>query len=188
MRDAFEERREAGEQRIEPRAREARLAVEPLAELFLRQPRELLGLALETLVEPGPITGTTVVRMLEQFERDYEQLYGEGTGYAAAGFSVAGVRVRASAAVSDFSMTSAESSATSSAATPVATRSVLFPASGNKRVEAGIYRGAELVDGSTVTGPAIIEYPNTTAVLHDGDVASVDALGNLIISIAADAR
>lgn len=60
---------------------------------------------LETLVEPGSITGTTVVHMLEQFERDYEQLYGEGTGYSAAGFAVAGIRVRASASVSDFSLT-----------------------------------------------------------------------------------
>jgi hypothetical protein len=52
LRDAFEPRRDAHEQRAETRAGEARFSVEPLAEFFLREATELLRLPLEALIEP----------------------------------------------------------------------------------------------------------------------------------------
>jgi N-methylhydantoinase A len=41
-----------------------------------------------------------------------------------------------------------------------------------------------LSSGDIVTGPAVIEEPNTTILLHPGDVASVTDTGHLIIRIA----
>ena len=52
LRDAFEARREACEQRLDASFGKPRFALEPLAELFLREPAELLRLALEPDVEP----------------------------------------------------------------------------------------------------------------------------------------
>lgn len=42
-----------------------------------------------------------------------------------------------------------------------------------------------LLPGDTIAGPAIIEQFDTTTVIEPGDSARVDAMGNLIIAIAA---
>lgn len=137
---------------------------------------------LETPVEAGEITGHVVDQVLARFEADYEELYGERTGNSAAGFSIATLRVRASAPVSDFALEPAPpGDGTARAEAP--TREVVFPGSAHGRVTTRIYRGAELAAGDTVTGPAVLEYPNTTAVLHPGDAASIDVFGNLVITV-----
>jgi len=45
-----------------------------------------------------------------------------------------------------------------------------------------IFDRASLGRGATLTGPAIVEQPDTTVVIDPGATAVVDALGNLVIS------
>jgi N-methylhydantoinase A len=50
--------------------------------------------------------------------------------------------------------------------------------------DAEIYDGTLLEPGMTFKGPAIVEDPGTTVVLHPGNDAEVDGYGNLHITIS----
>lgn len=145
---------------------------------------------LEVHVPSGRMDAERVLMLIKQFETDYDRLYGEGTGYAAAGFAISGLTVRASAPVSNFSLKELSDKSKTAGADdePVAQRDILFYGNEGVRVNANIYRGTTLSTGSAVDGPAVIEYPDTTVVLHPGDTASVDDLGNLIITVASRDR
>ncbi|HIN60747.1 MAG TPA: hypothetical protein EYM88_11665 [Gammaproteobacteria bacterium] len=43
-----------------------------------------------------------------------------------------------------------------------------------------------LTNGLVVTGPAIVEQPDTTCVIDPGAVATVDDAGNLVIEVGGD--
>jgi N-methylhydantoinase A len=53
--------------------------------------------------------------------------------------------------------------------------------SGSDAVTALVVDRAGLRSGDDVTGPAIVEQPDATTLLSDGDVATVDAAGNLVV-------
>ena len=63
----------------------------------------------------------------------------------------------------------------------VGERAVYFVGSGF--TSCAIYRRAFLNPGERISGPAIIEEPASTTVIHPGDIAFADASGNLIIDI-----
>jgi N-methylhydantoinase A/oxoprolinase/acetone carboxylase beta subunit len=43
---------------------------------------------------------------------------------------------------------------------------------------------ASLTSGDAIEGPAIVEQADSTTVLQPGDVARVDAHGNLVVAVA----
>src|SRR5262249_38120329 len=49
--------------------------------------------------------------------------------------------------------------------------------------DTAIFDRAALKRGATIAGPAIVEQPDTTVVIDPGATASVDGLGNLVISV-----
>lgn len=51
--------------------------------------------------------------------------------------------------------------------------------------EATIYDGSKLEPGMTFHGPAIVEDPGTTVVIHPGDTVKIDGYGNIHIALAA---
>jgi N-methylhydantoinase A len=63
-----------------------------------------------------------------------------------------------------------------------ATRAVYFA---GEWLDTPVFARETLVAGDEITGPAIIEQLDTTTVLEPGDRARVDALGNLIVSVAS---
>jgi N-methylhydantoinase A len=48
-----------------------------------------------------------------------------------------------------------------------------------ERLATPVHRGEELAAGVTVNGPAILEFPDTTLVVHPGQGARADELGNV---------
>ncbi len=50
---------------------------------------------------------------------------------------------------------------------------------------AAIYDGTKLEPGMTFVGPAIVEDPGTTVVIHPGNRVEVDGYGNIHIHLAA---
>ena len=46
--------------------------------------------------------------------------------------------------------------------------------------------GPSLPAGARVDGPAVIEEPNATTLIHPGDVATVSDAGHLVIDVALD--
>ena len=51
-----------------------------------------------------------------------------------------------------------------------------------KRRPTPVYDGERLVAGNRIKGPAIVETPDTTVVVHPGSALAVDALGNFEIT------
>ena len=66
------------------------------------------------------------------------------------------------------------------------TRKAWFPEAGGY-VETAIIDREAFASGATITGPAIVEDPDCTAVILPGDVARISAEGHLIIDIAQKA-
>jgi N-methylhydantoinase A/oxoprolinase/acetone carboxylase beta subunit len=48
-----------------------------------------------------------------------------------------------------------------------------------------VYERAEMPAEEEVAGPAIIEEPSATTVVHPGQRAHIDTLGNLILELEA---
>lgn len=65
---------------------------------------------------------------------------------------------------------------------PAAMRSAWF---GGRWIDTPVVARQALQPGAELRGPAIVEQLDTTTVIEPGDVARVDAMGNLIITIAA---
>jgi N-methylhydantoinase A len=65
------------------------------------------------------------------------------------------------------------------------TRTVVFD-DPNRPLAARIAWRPSLPAGSKVEGPAVIEEPNSTTLIHPGDVATVSEAGHLMISVAIE--
>jgi N-methylhydantoinase A len=65
------------------------------------------------------------------------------------------------------------------------TRPVFFAIPEPGFVEAPVYERARLGAGTRLLGPAIVEEPAATAVLHPGDHAEVNPYGSLVINRGA---
>ena len=50
--------------------------------------------------------------------------------------------------------------------------------------KAAIYDGTKLEPGMSFTGPAIVEDPGTTVVIHPGNQVEIDGYGNIHITLA----
>jgi N-methylhydantoinase A len=48
-----------------------------------------------------------------------------------------------------------------------------------------VWWGEGLVAGNRVAGPAIIQVPDTTIVVHPGQAARIDAYGNVLVDLTA---
>lgn len=72
---------------------------------------------------------------------------------------------------------------------PVEREPACFPAEGGTReFEVAFLQRIDLGAGSRVTGPAVIEQPDTTTVLPPGTQARVHEFGHLIITACEDSE
>src|SRR5262249_52456877 len=67
-----------------------------------------------------------------------------------------------------------------------ATRDVIFTDAARPLRTRVVWRPS-LAAGARIEGPAVIEEPNATTLIHPGDVATVSEAGHLIIDVALDA-
>lgn len=68
-----------------------------------------------------------------------------------------------------------------------AVRDVLFSDGGRSLPTRVLWRPSLHV-GQVIEGPAVIEEPNATTLIHKGDVATVSAAGHLIVDVALDEK
>jgi N-methylhydantoinase A len=129
---------------------------------------------------PSPFDAAGAEAMAEDFHRTYARLFGEGTGYRAAGMELTAVRVQgraaAGAAAAGLSTAPLEGTPAESA-----TRDVFWP---DERafVETPIMTLAHLVEGPII-GPAVIELPTTTIPIHPGQRAELHESGSILIHV-----
>ena len=120
-------------------------------------------------------------RMVENFEEAYAIRFGKGSGYREAGVILTALRVEARGLVHRPPLERKQRAP--AAVSPEAakgTRDVYWYEL-RRRVETAILDGQMLLPGNQLTGPAIVEYPFTTAVVRPSQSAEVDEWGNLVI-------
>ena len=138
--------------------------------------------------EDGPYDAASVDRLVATFEREYERLYGKGSGYAAAGFTITGMQVHGSAKLSELRVGDLVSQGTGGAEGAVKTpRDIIWYGQGGGAQSTPVYDGTLLGAGATASGPAIIEYPDTTIVVPHGCTAGIDPAGSVVIDLHAGA-
>jgi 5-oxoprolinase (ATP-hydrolysing)/N-methylhydantoinase A len=126
----------------------------------------------------GRLTGETLPRLREQFERAYQRLYGVTlTGYPIMALNWR-VLVAGPAPVVDLreSVDGGRGDAV-----PKSHREIYLPEAGFGRVP--VYDRARLPVGAALEGPAVVEEAEATALLWPGDRLVVDAQHNLVIRV-----
>jgi N-methylhydantoinase A len=133
----------------------------------------------------GSYTGDHMRRLVEDFEAEYARLFGADTGYAAAGFVMSSIRLQARAPLSDYRIVPGSGGNGDHRHPPQkGERGVIFYERGGDRVTTPIYDGAGFGAGMVVSGPAIVEFPDTTLVLRERETATVDGLGSVVVELA----
>lgn len=154
--------------------------IELVRSLDLRYTAQLAEVAVE--VPAGALDAAAMTQVMADFEQRYAELFGEGTGFSAAGVQAITFRVRGTG-VLPFSpaLPKVDSAAEPDPSVALhATRKVcLDPRVGY--VDTPVYDYRELRAGHRIVGPAIIEVPTTTVVVPPEMTGTVDHLGNLTI-------
>ncbi len=141
----------------------------------LRFRRQVHELSLS--VPAGELTAATLEGLAAQFTAEYERLFGEGTAYAVAGVELVGLRVEASFPLGAHLPDRPRADRTD----PIGERAAIFD---GRQVACPVYDGETIAAGMEVSGPAVIEVPTTTTVVYPGQTATVDAIGNTLLSVA----
>jgi N-methylhydantoinase A len=148
---------------------------------FRRQTHRL-GVALE----PGRLDVAALDRAVERFEQEYARVFGPEAGYRGAGIEAVMFRLEAQVARDGSAPTGQAGRPRMDPATAgarprirrprrVAERPVFF---GRWIGRTPIYDGTLAVAGDTVDGPAVIEWPTTSLVVHRGQRMTIDPLGH----------
>jgi N-methylhydantoinase A len=132
---------------------------------------------------PGEeLTPDHLLEIAENFGNAHEAQYGHQTTDP---LEIVTLRVRAVGVLPKPRIAKLEAGIGNVTAALKGTRKV-YQSSINAHVEYGVYDRFKLLAGDEVTGPAIIEEPSHTTVLHEGDVLTVGDYGELTIAIKND--
>jgi N-methylhydantoinase A len=124
----------------------------------------------------GSVTPESVRAAVQLFEEVYEALYGRGSGFRQAGVELTTFRVEGIGG----GRKPAPSRPAASAQPAVTLRDVYDPVL-NKWVATSIWPWLQLPVGHRVSGPAVIEHPESTVYVGPRQTAVVDPAGNLTI-------
>ena len=182
------ERAQANFDRLEAEVRAAleRQGIALVGVELFREIEMRYGMQMGEVAAPVP-AGRLDMQALEAaaaaFEQRYAQLYGEGTGFRAAGIQALTFRVRG---VGVLPVKPALPEIPSANGTPVTDALVeRRPVCLDGRVgfvDTPVYEYSLLRAGHGIDGPAIVQVPTTTVVIPGGTTALVDRLGNLVIT------
>ncbi len=130
-------------------------------------------------VAPPPLDAAQVDKLPDVFVAEYEDRFGKGSAFAAAGIELVTLRVEASAnrVAQDVKLAADFESREVTAA---GSRSVYLPEA-HCEVELGVFDGFELESGDLLRGPVVVELPNTSVFVGTGQVARVDSARNIVI-------
>ncbi|MFC1814630.1 hydantoinase/oxoprolinase family protein, partial [Thermodesulfobacteriota bacterium] len=118
--------------------------------------------------------------VMHAFDQTYEKVYGKGTAFPEVGYEIVTFRVDAIGKIPKPLLREYEEGDTDSSGAMVGKRKVLLD-SKSDFVETAIFDGQKLQMGNLISGPAVVEYSGTTAIILPGQVAEVDSYLNLII-------
>jgi N-methylhydantoinase A len=125
-----------------------------------------------------------VERLVQQFESEYEALFGQGTGYRAAGIEIAALRC---VATIRRPVTFTGSLVVGQGVGAADGEREVFWEEHRAFLPTRVVRGESLSQHTDVIGPTIIELDHTAAVVHPGQRIRRDQFGNLVIRADAAA-
>lgn len=134
---------------------------------------------VEVPVSAGTLQLQDSEQLMQAFADKYDALYGKGSAFRDAGMEIGVFRV---AAIGTIRRPTLSQQAVLGGETTVTHRDVYWRAL-KRFASTPIYDGAKLAAHVRIEGPAIIELPETTIVLHPGSAGQLDGYGNFIISI-----
>ncbi len=134
----------------------------------------------EVLIDDGRITDARLAGIEKAFHETYEREY---TYRLDAPVEMVGIHLVASAEVGKLTMRKRESSGAEASTALKGRREVDYALEGVHTAD--IYDGTKLEPGMAFAGPAIVEDPGTTVVVHPGNRVEVDGFGNIHITLQA---
>ncbi len=135
---------------------------------------------LQVPVPDGWLAPADVDALVGRFEDLYEQAYGKGTGYRKAGIEISTFRLLATLRLPKPALVRHPPGAPDPAGAMKGERQVVFDRQGGF-IRTPVYDGERLGSGHRIPGPAIIESPATTTVVHPGQSVRVDEYLNLVL-------
>jgi N-methylhydantoinase A len=157
-----------------------RIALEWLVEMRYR--RQVHQVSTPLRAGP-PVTPVALEQLQIDFEKLYEQRYGPGSSYRAAGIELVTFRLKAHGLMPRPRIEPTRLSGTDPSAAERGSRSILTAGRGAFETVI-VYDFERLAPGNVVHGPTVVHSPVTTIVVHDGQVARLDGLRNLILEAA----
>lgn len=121
-------------------------------------------------------------QLYEHFDELYEQAFGKGSGYREAGMEILTFRVSGIGELKKPKIQKELLQKTSSKPTASSEREVYFEED-NRFVKTPCYNFDQLWAGAELSGPAIIETPNTTVVINPTDRAELDEFRSVRIHV-----
>jgi N-methylhydantoinase A len=134
----------------------------------------------EVLIASGEINDGRLAEIEAAFHETYEREY---TYRLEAPVEMVGIHLVASAEVGKLTMRKRETTGAPAEAALKGHRDVDYALEGVHK--AAIYDGTKLEPGMSFAGPAIVEDPGTTVVVHPGNRVEIDGYGNIHIHLAA---
>ncbi len=138
---------------------------------------------VEVPVSGARLDPTALEQLVAHFHRRYETAYGRGAGFREARVEIVTYRVRASAVSAKPRIVAApEADRPPAREAHAATRPVYWSELGDYE-PTPVFWGERLQPGNVVPGPAIVQAPDTTIVVHPFACARVDPYGNVLIDL-----
>jgi N-methylhydantoinase A len=134
--------------------------------------------AVEVDLGADTVTAETMHSMMDRFHAVYEREY---TYRLAAPVEIVGIHLIASAEVGKLELLELPKTGASLTAALRGRREVDYALEGIHMAE--VYDAEKLEPGMGFAGPAVIEDPDTTIVIHPGNAVRVDAYGNIHIAV-----
>lgn len=156
--------------------------VEPNFTRTLRMKYAAQVFDVEVPLGAGPLDDAAVSEIAGDFARIYDDLFGKGSGFAEAGVVITSVSLQATVPTHKPELPRVDE-ASSDAIVSRSHRSVFWAEEG-REVDTYVVRLDQGVVDETITGPALIELPDTVVVVHPGESASFDDRGNLVVVIS----
>lgn len=136
---------------------------------------------VEVSVPEGPLAIGELEKIQRDFERNYDELHGEGAGYREGGAQITSFTVRASVRTEEPQI-AAQSLSVDARWTE---RSVFWSETGSFAPTRVLSMSNGVLD-ERLRGPMLVELPDTVVVIRPGQTAEFDALGSLVINVAGD--
>lgn len=138
---------------------------------------------VRTQVPPKELTEEDMGTVVDEFEKAYEDKYGKGTAYRAAGIEAVTYRVSGIGKILKSQLTKYKSESEDSSGARKGTRDVFFKERGGFH-PTPVYDRERLRTGNIVEGPSVIESLDTTVLVHPEQIARVDEYLNIIIQLS----